>query len=326
MAAGPAGMKFALLGSLALVALVAWPRAGQAMELELTWNAPVGCPSGAEVQREFERLTKVPPGTTPVQLAAEARIEQSGGVWLLHLTTVRNGLPGEREIEAGSCASLAHAAALVLALAFGEMAASVEAARPPAPPPVVAPPVITAAPAPRPSLEWSVGAFGLSAWGPLPGRAFGFGAGADAGAPGGRWFGSLRVLGWSSVEERALTVVTTRYDGAGVSLAGCFAGLRARALTLAACAGFQAAALRAAPSGVMSATTPVAPWYAVVPALRARVRIYRAVHLDLGFEVATTLDRPRFVVRQFGTPDTLTAVYVVPRLAPSAVAGLSFDL
>jgi hypothetical protein len=327
--ARPKGMQSALLGSLAFLALAVWPRASHALELELTWNAPTGCPSGAEVQSEFEHLTKVPPGGTPMHLTAEARIEQSGARWLLHLATVRDGLAGEREIEAGSCASLAHAAALVLALAFGEMAAQAEEARAPAPPLPAAPPppVITAPPAPpQPALALAVGAFGLSAWGPLPGRGLGFGAGVDAGAAGRRWFGSLRVLGWSGVDQTALASVITRYDGAGASLSACLAGVRARYLSLAACAGFQAGALRGTPSGVLLPTSKVAPWYAAVPGLRARVPVYRALHLDLSFELAASLNRPRFSVTEIGAPDRLVDVYVVPRLGPSAQAGLSFDL
>jgi hypothetical protein len=48
--------------------------------------------------------------------------------------------------------------------------------------------------------------------------------------------------------------------------------------------------------------------------------VVKPVHLDLAFELATTLKPPRFVENRLGE------VYVVPALVPNAVGGLSVDL
>jgi hypothetical protein len=110
------------LGLAALVAgaaldVVVEARAGAAAPVDRTWSAPAGCPSGQDVRGEIDRLARMPPGRTAAPLSVDARVEPRGARWLLHLRTLREGLEGERELDADSCASLAHAAALVVALA-----------------------------------------------------------------------------------------------------------------------------------------------------------------------------------------------------------------
>jgi hypothetical protein len=46
-----------------------------------------------------------------------------------------------------------------------------------------------------------------------------------------------------------------------------------------------------------------------------------ALSLDLGFEAAVSLTRPRFVLRGLTSP-----VYVVPAWAPSAILGLAMQI
>jgi hypothetical protein len=121
------------------------PIAPVAPELALTWQAPPGCPTAADVQTQFGRLlggdTHAPSGkhiaaTITVRTAAPAR-------WSLDLSTVLDGAAGRRNLEGDSCASVASAASLILALMIDPAAAaraaaeSATAPKPPAPPPKV---------------------------------------------------------------------------------------------------------------------------------------------------------------------------------------------
>src|SRR5580658_10823719 len=120
---------------------------GQAQDLDLVWQAPDTCPTSEQVKSEFQRSLRLSPGYVPPRLSATAVVEHTSGRWFLHLHTVRNGIEGNREIEADSCTSLARAAALVLTLALGEG----DLDQQPAPvnsEPAVAPPVEASPPAP----------------------------------------------------------------------------------------------------------------------------------------------------------------------------------
>jgi hypothetical protein len=349
MSVGRGGLQRALAVAIAL-ALLVLARESHAQTLDLVWDAPSGCPSGEEIRRDFERSVRVRPGRTPPHLVARAIVEQRGPRWHLRLHTARDGVEGDREIETESCASVARAALLVLSLALGEGAelgaetpsepGGHEAARgseAPAtsPPPTAADnsPLPVAASSPLPvalqaeridphavprALAWSVTLDGRYAGGPLPGTSFGFGAGIDARR---RWWGaSARLAAWPEVSQEPIAGLRTRYAGIGGSLSFCVLATPFRFLTTAACAGFQATALRGESSGATQSFSRVAPWYALLPALRARVPLLRALHVELGFELALSLSRPQFVVQNS------SYTYAVPSVAPSAVLGLSLDI
>ncbi|HTA21470.1 MAG TPA: hypothetical protein VK989_19395, partial [Polyangia bacterium] len=232
-----------ILAALAASLVTGGARAADAPErdaspIALVWEAPAGCPSSAEVSRELLRVARAPAGKTLPHLAVDARVEAHGERWVLHLRTVRDGVEGERELEAESCASLARAATLVVALALGvgvdELGVAppppppeeprprttprprvVEAPPPPpvapAPPPIApAPPPPPVAPAPvaivvaappRPRVAWILAATveASATRGPLPGTSFGAGFGLDAGR--GRFFASLRLETWLPEDE-----------------------------------------------------------------------------------------------------------------------------
>ena len=100
-----------LARAVVVLVFIAASRAEAAAPLTLTWDAPAGCPTAADVRAEYERLVRSSSGRTLPALTAEAHIEPRGPRWALRLRTVRDGIPGERELEADSCASLARAAA-----------------------------------------------------------------------------------------------------------------------------------------------------------------------------------------------------------------------
>jgi hypothetical protein len=126
------------------------PAAPAAPELALTWQAPPGCPTAADVQTQFGRLlggdAHTPSGkhitaTITVRTPAPAR-------WSLDLATVLDGAAGRRNLEGDSCTSVVSAASLILALMIDPAAAERAAAEraPPAKPPAPPPPAVVAAP------------------------------------------------------------------------------------------------------------------------------------------------------------------------------------
>ncbi|HVU50503.1 MAG TPA: hypothetical protein VHL80_07435, partial [Polyangia bacterium] len=366
-AARPAAVRAArpaaFVGSL-LVVVAAAPPARAALPLTLTWVAPTGCPTAADVRGEVERLVRFPHGQEPKALVAEGRVEDRDGRWRLRLHTERDGVPGERELEADSCASLAHAATLVMALAFGVG----ENAPPPAPPPVeerprppprprvveapppppppvetppppppspprpAAPPVVVAAPAtPRPPTAWSIGAE-MMLGGPLPSgpasRLAGWGAGVGLAATRGRLRAELRARAWLPTDD-AITGTSTRMQSSGEGLAAsvCRIAARPRWGALALCATGGSAAIRGASTGGLTSTPRTAPWSFAGFAIDERLRLWRGLHLEVRLELDTSLTRPEFALGSGPEPQAMiTTVYAVPRVVPVLGAGLSFDL
>ena len=96
-------------------------------ELALTWQAPAGCPPSTEVQAQFVRLLGGP-GRAPSakHIAAAAMVRSTSSTmdrWVLDLATVLDGAAGHRVLVGDSCASVASAAALILALMIDPSAA-----------------------------------------------------------------------------------------------------------------------------------------------------------------------------------------------------------
>lgn len=115
--------------------------------LRLAWSAPAGCPTRDEVRTATLRGVdrgKMLPGT----LNAEASVEQLGPQsWRVRLRTRRGDQAGEREIEGPTCAGVADATAVVLALALVPPTTIAAPDEPPsAPTPPAAPPTPPTAP------------------------------------------------------------------------------------------------------------------------------------------------------------------------------------
>lgn len=98
-----------------LVCLLAAGAARADEPVLLTWNAPAGCPSGAAVRGQVERILG---GATNHRVVARADVTEAAPAdWSVHLVTDVDGARGERTLDANSCASLANATALIVALA-----------------------------------------------------------------------------------------------------------------------------------------------------------------------------------------------------------------
>jgi hypothetical protein len=359
----PATRFEALVASLVVASLLvlgAAAPARAAAPLTLTWLAPTGCPTAADVRAEVDRLVRFPPGQAPPALIAEGHVENRDGRWRLRLRTERDGLPGERELEADSCASLAHAATLVIALAFGvgdnepappppveerprpaPRPRPVEAPPPPPPPPPVEtppppppplpliekPPVAAVTPpAPRPPASSSIVAEVLYWSGLLPAPRFGAGLGFDV--EKGRLAAGLR--------GRALLPTNDSVDGtparmqfwaAGLALSLCASAKATPRGSLGFCALGDGAALGGTSTGGLTTKTVTAPWYAAGAGLRVRHRFSRWFELESRLEILASLTRPQFFLNS-GTEaqPILTSAWAVSRLEGVITLGFVFDL
>ncbi|MFZ5896201.1 MAG: hypothetical protein ACOY0T_34410 [Myxococcota bacterium] len=111
------------LASLALgVATLCAPALARAQSIQLTWNAPIGCPDREQVLEAIRELMggAAPSGDVSVR-ADVARVDSR-----LALKLVLNAQNGssERSMESTNCDELARGAALVVALAAGREGAS----------------------------------------------------------------------------------------------------------------------------------------------------------------------------------------------------------
>lgn len=98
-------------GGLVAIAIV-WLAATHA-HAQVRWRAEGDCPSEEQVRGEVARLLG---GAIPDEApAVDARVERAANAWRLRL---RVGAESERRLEAASCALLAEATALIVALAI----------------------------------------------------------------------------------------------------------------------------------------------------------------------------------------------------------------
>ena len=93
--------------------------AQQSRRFNLTWQAPAGCATEADVIREIDGLVaNSAPSTPNTTIAANASVESDhGGFTLTLIVRDVEGSHGRR-LEAPTCEELGHAAALIVALAI----------------------------------------------------------------------------------------------------------------------------------------------------------------------------------------------------------------
>ncbi len=107
-------------------------------EIELTWRAPEGCPSGEEVIARYEELLTTAP-TGEGLMVAEAVIEaDEDGLFRLELVTRMGDYTDVRKLRAARCGDLGEASAMLFAVALEPMLDS-DAPSPPEPEPPPAP-------------------------------------------------------------------------------------------------------------------------------------------------------------------------------------------
>lgn len=126
-----------VLGLLELPTVVPVPPTDP-LELELTWRAPAGCPSAAEIEQRIRALLPGDPnGAGVLQVDGEV-VEVDGGVALSMRSTFA-GHSERRTLRAPSCSELGEATAVLLAIAL-EPSRADELGAPPQPPLPTTPP------------------------------------------------------------------------------------------------------------------------------------------------------------------------------------------
>jgi hypothetical protein len=225
---------------------VAPSAAAEPPELALTWQVPPGCVSVADVEGQFVRLlggaARAPSGK---HIAASAIVRTSApSRWVLDLATVMDGAAGRRTLAGDSCASVASAASLILALmidpdaaARAEDADAVIAPPPPSATRAAPPLVIARAATPRaPVVGPYLRAFGGAVVSLLPAAAPA--AGLAVGARRARLGAELSFVATNerpaSVPDRGDVGGTFRFVAAGARACGL---LGARIVSWQACLG-----------------------------------------------------------------------------------------
>jgi hypothetical protein len=107
----------------------------------LTWQAPEGCPSQAQVEEEIASALSHLRGKGPVEVTAQVALREGEPGFKLRVKVTHAGQGGERVLPIDDCDDASRAAALLVAL-------SVENPPPPPPPPPPLPPPPPPKPAP----------------------------------------------------------------------------------------------------------------------------------------------------------------------------------
>jgi len=276
--------------------------------IELSWQAPDGCPDEAQVRAEAARALGTAPATSS-PLVAEAQVERSGEGYVLHLRTRFEGKLGERRLEARDCHALMQSVTLVLGVLLGAEPSPEPAPAPaldpvpapapaPAPVPVPAPDEPTTAEPPRRPRPFALllGAGLQLALMPEPAFLGLFGAELRLGALA---LGA-QVQGSQPTEQQPATGVATRMAGLGGALLACYRW-PVTSMALGLCAGARAAALRARGEGpAIDPSAAVAPWYALFAGADLTWPRDAVLGLRLWADAAVSLARPRFVVQGVG--------------------------
>jgi hypothetical protein len=104
--------------------LIARISSAETSALQLTWRAPEGCPSGAEVEAQVGELLGARQMPTSRRLVAVTTVERTDhGTWTVRLETNLEGSTGQRVFEGDSCKTVASTTALILAFALDPDAA-----------------------------------------------------------------------------------------------------------------------------------------------------------------------------------------------------------
>ena len=289
-------------------------RADTVAPLELTWSAPLDCPSRAQVESSVARL--LAGSSSAVTLAADVRVTvDRRGLYHARLRTHLRDADGERSLTAVTCPLVASATALVLALTIDPTLAvdpqesePSPSSPPPAPPPPSPPPAPeprdvspASAPAtPRGSSTPSVaaGAAALIDVGSLPSAAIG---GAVEIAVGKGW-ATLRAdgaaFGLQHVDAGSRAGAGGRFTLLAVSLRTCAGG--GERFRLEGCVGMELDRIVGEGFGVSSPGSATRVSAAPRAGVRLAFRPAPSFSVPVALDVLVPLDRPTFALENVG--------------------------
>jgi len=307
---------FALLVSLCRTSAAEIP------QLKLSWDAPAGCPTQADVESEVEKLLV---GRAPASVELEAHVvvrQEASGAFHASLATGSAGRAGTRTLHGESCSAIALATSVVLALTLVPDASIADSK----PKPLEAPQTPRAVPRPREAgnvrgpptrVELFVHAFGGVGIRtlPQPSVLVGLGVGVRRRA----W--DLEI-GFALAPKQELRLSYPEQGSAEISYwrlpaHACFAPLQTRAVDLAACAGLAFERWSAGASGISDPGHGAGSLISGQLGTRSQLWIARKVSISLSMEASLRPVHPRFLV------DGLGGVYEIPLLSGALLGGLA---
>lgn len=294
----------------------------------LEWSAPAGCPDVVWVRAHTEALLGAPAASLARRsLEVRGVVARIGGHVELSLSTVDDGIHGERTIAGDTCEEVSAAGALVIALAVDpkavadnapasiaafELLSSPPPAAPsvqlPSPAPARTPAIVAPAPtpqaAPRPQDDSAprtggqgqthgvIGAHAAADVGSLPKLAPGLGV--NAGFQTERV--TVRLSATYFLPTLASRGTSGSSPGADVSLgvvdvAGCYATTSGQ-VVVAPCAGLEGGFLFATGVGLESAAERVREWMAGKVGAEATLHPAEPVTLRVGLDAVLPFTRP----------------------------------
>lgn len=302
--------------------------------LDLTWTAPASCPAGKEVSLRVASLLGSSPENPKSRLTAVGVVVESAQGFALDLSLESGGVTSRRKLRGADCATLADAAAIVLAVAIDPRALDREPVTPPAPDPppdpkpvdppkpspLPAPFVPPPAPAsPRPTIlprvpsaqsESLYAALGgsirtLVDIGSLPGATPALELALELWLDAYRIEAAFLILPDATAEAENRPTKGARFSFLGGVLDGCrslvpWAVRRERAsldLTFSACVGLEAGAMNGDGFGVALPEEASAFWIAPRASLPLRLELVPPLGLRLQPELIVPLDPRSFVLR-----------------------------
>lgn len=299
-----------LIGTLASLAATlvaigqALPPQTDGLALELTWEAPQGCPDlaseRAEISRRVGGLGREIPGE-PIAAQGTIQLAPSGGYRLLLRTRVGD-IRGERVLVGQDCNELAAAAALVLALLINpEAAHSLDSEPAPVVPPPI-PPSPRSPPSPvRQRSGFGCGLDAVLASGVLPSLAEGL---------VGRFFyqrglvgAAVQVAGFLPQKESApvLPGASASFYRLESALEVCAATSSDRSVGGMLCLGGAVARLHGESAGISAPGQATAYWWEGSLAAAGYLHVTAAARLHLAGELRGLGSTPDFVIVGLGS-------------------------
>lgn len=282
--------------------------------LSVAWDAPAGCPDIAYVRATVgSMLGRSTSENRLSQLTASGAVTEAEGRFRLRIQLDSKGASETKTMDAGACATLADAFALVVAFTFDPSVGLRPPATVAAPQPELASSVVASSelPSPRgPGTRLLAGPLIALGAGALPFPAYGVGARVALEA-GPRW--ELAGMFWPE-EPASVVAGASQTVGASVWLADiqpsvCVSFARG---AVASCVGGELGAMRASSTGVPVSGSGRSWWLAATAGLSVRVPLAPAVDLRFRLDVGVPFLRPRFMLENVGPEGSVQAFWPAP--------------
>jgi hypothetical protein len=261
-------------------------------QLLLEWSAPAECPSPTDVRGSVARLLggklDIPAGRT---IEVKATVTQ-GQTWRVELAAGSDEQGHRRWLESPSCAGLAEATALIVALMIdpNAIAAGSQPAHPVAPP---------GTPANRNvhPMSFGIGVLGVAGLGILPGLDAGIGG--SMALLHGAWRFDLRAS-YGLRRDRIVTVSSPpaaygKFNYTGV-VAGVCRNFARLWVDLGACADVEFGLVSAEGRNVTQESSATTPWFGLGPGGYLAIRAGRRISFPLRAALIVPITRPEFVI------------------------------